>query len=235
MSILSRYICRRMMFHFTVLLFGMSALSLTFDLMEEGDNILAASGGETSVLFRYGLLRLPDIFSQMLPIAALLGAFLTLNNMLRHSEMVAVWSGGISSMGVMRALLPVGLFLTALQFALNDQAVPATLDRLHAWGVGDFKNRGFIHGESNTVWLRSGRDIIRIPIEEARTGRLANLQIFRRTAEGQLSEQLDVERARRDGNAWILEGVVRRVIDPPGIKALAESYWTAGSMSSNYP
>jgi len=225
MSILSRYICRRILFHCVVLLIGMSALSLTFELMEESDQILAVSGGETEALFRYSLLRLPDIGSQMLPIAALIGAFLTFNNMLRHSELVAVWGGGISSMGIMRALLPVGLLFTALQFGLDDRAVPATLDKLHTWGVGDFQRRGFIHGESDTVWLRSGRDIIRIPVEEAREGQLANMQIFRREANGLLSEELDVERARREGDAWFLEGVVRRTIEPPKVTALTEVAW----------
>ena len=225
MSILSRYVCRRILFHCIVLLIGISALALTFELMEESDQILRVSGGETSALLRYSLLRLPDIFSQMLPIATLLGAFLTFNNLLRHSELVAVWSGGVSSMGIMRALLPVALFFAAVQFVLDDRAVPATLDELHAWGVGDFQRKGFIHRGSDTVWLRSGRDIIRIPAEEAREGRLTNLQIFRREANGQLSEQLDVENARRDGDAWILEGVVRRVIEPPKITALAELAW----------
>ncbi len=225
MSILSRYFCRRILFHCTVLLIGMSVLSLTFELMEESDQVLAASGGEISALLRYSLLRLPDIVSQMLPIATLLGAFLTVNNLVRHSEIIAVWGGGISSMGIMRALLPVGLLFTALQFALDDRAVPASLDKLHAWGIGDFQRRGFIHGDSNTVWLRSGGDIVRIPVEEAREGRLANMQIFRREENGLLSEQLDVKNARRDGDDWFLDGVIRRVIEPPKITALAELPW----------
>lgn len=225
MSILSRYFCRRILFHCTILLIGMSALSLTFELMEDSDNILAVSKGDTSALLRFSLLRVPDIFSQMLPIAALLGAFLTINNLVRHSEIIAVWGGGTSSLGIMRALLPVGLLFAALQFALDDRAVPATLDKLHAWGVGDFQRRGFVHGDSNTVWLRSGRDIIRIPVEEAREGRLANMQIFRREANGLLSEQLDVQKVRRDGDAWFLEGVTHRVIEPPRITALSELQW----------
>ena len=73
MSILSRYISRRITFHFVILLVGMTALSLAFELMEESDQVLHATGGETSGLLRYSLLRLPDIVSQMLPIAALLG------------------------------------------------------------------------------------------------------------------------------------------------------------------
>jgi lipopolysaccharide export system permease protein len=225
MSILGRYLCRRIMFHGIILLIGMSALSLTFDLMEESDQVLTASGGDTSALLRYSLLRLPEILTQMLPIATLLGAFLTLNNMLRHSEMVAVWSGGISSMGVMRALLPVALLFAALQFALEDRAVPATLDKLYEWGVGNFQRSGFIHGDSDSVWLRSRRDIIRIPVEEARVGRLADVQIFRREADGLLSEELDVKNARRDGDAWLLDGVVRREVDPPKITTLKELKW----------
>ena len=51
------------------------ALSLTFELMEEGDQVLAVSDGKTSALLRYSLLRLPDIFSQVLPIATLDSGF----------------------------------------------------------------------------------------------------------------------------------------------------------------
>ncbi len=225
MSILGRYLCRRVLITCTLLLFGMAGFAMTFELMEQSDRILRAGDGDRAALLHYSLLRLPDILSRMLPIATLIAAFLTLTSMLRHSELVAVWGGGVSTVGVLRATLPAGLLLAAVQLGLNDRAVPATLERLHDWGVGDFAKRGILQGASEAVWLRSGRDIVRFPTEQAKSGRLENLQIFRRGADGLLSEHLLVGSARREGATWILSDTVRRVVEPPQIASLGELDW----------
>lgn len=225
MTVISRYLSQRFVKNFTFILLGMAAFSLTFELMEEADQVISRSDGQVSALLRYSALRLPDIFSQMLPIAALLGALFTLSVLMHHSEIVAIWGSGVSIGGVMRGLLPIGLVLVVLQFALNDRAVPATIAELQTWGVGNIERGGFTHGLGPTLWLRSGTDIIAIPSDAAREGRLANLQIFRRDQDGMLIEQIDAASAHRDGESWTLENVTIRSIEPPTVTHVPTLTW----------
>lgn len=233
MTVLTRYLSRRFATHYALVLVGLTALALTFELMEEADNVLARSHGEASALLRFSALRLPDIVSQMLPFAALLGALLTFGLLLRHSELVAMWASGVSRVGLMRALLPAGLVLAVLQFALDDRAVPAALDALSAWGVSDVHKRGFMHSSGDAVWLLSGSDIVRLPGNGTRAGRLEDLRIFRRDDSGLLVDVLDAKTAEPTGDAWMLSDVTRRTVDPPQIETLPKLLWN-GRLDANH-
>lgn len=225
MTVISRYLSQRFLWNFVLILLGMVAFSLTFELMEEADQILSRADGEMLALLRYSVLRMPDIFSEMVPIAALLAALFTLSILMRHSEIVAIWGTGVSIAGVMRGLLPIGLILVVVQFSLNDRAVPATLAELQAWGVGNIERGGYANGLGPTLWLRSGTDIIAIPADVARERRLVDLRIFRRDQDGMLIEQIDAASAHRDGEIWTLMDVTLQTIDPPVVIRVPTLAW----------
>ena len=42
------------------------------------------------------------------------------------------------SRGSRRAVLPVALLIALVQFLIEDQAVPAAVGELRAWGIGDY-------------------------------------------------------------------------------------------------
>ena len=235
MRVVTTYISRRFAWYFMLILFGMAMFSLTFELMEEADQIMETSQGQPTALLRYSLLRLPDILSQMLPIAALLGTLVTISVLMYHSELVAIWGSGVSVAGVMRTLLPIGLVLVVTQFALNDRAVPATLAKLHAWGVGDFQRGGVLRGETDTVWLRSGADIVALPRQTAREGRLENLQIFRRDESGKLIEMIGAADARRNGDTWDLLNATFYTVNPPATTSIPRLVWEGVIDVENIP
>lgn len=225
MTVISRYISHRFLRNFALMLFGMAAFSLTFELMEQADQVLSRADGEVTALLRYSALRLPDILSQMIPIAALLGTLFTLSMLMHHREMVAIWGCGISIAGVMRGMLPIGLILVVIQFSLNDRVVPATFAELQAWGVGKIERGGYTNGLGPTFWLRSGTDIVAIPTDAAREGLVVNLRIFRRDRDGMLIEQIDAASARRDDGIWTLIDVTLQTIEPPVITHVPTLAW----------
>jgi len=225
MTVISRYLSRRLLWNFVLILLGMAAFSLTFELMEEADQILSRTDGQVTALLRYSALRLPDIFSQMVPIAALLAALFTLSILMHHSEVVAIWGSGVSVAGIMRGVLPIGLILVVLQFSLNDRAVPATIAELHAWGVKTIERGGYTSSLGPTLWLRSGNDIVAIPTESARERRLADLRIFRRDENGMLIEQIDAASAQRVDDIWVLADVTLQTVEPPVIAQVPTLSW----------
>lgn len=223
MKLLARYTSRLFLQRFGLLLIGGVALILSFELLERGDNLIAAVGGETTVLLHYAVLRFPDLALQLMPIAALLGAVLTLGDLLRHRELMVIWSTGVSPFGLIRGLLPVGLLLVAGHFAISNWAVPASAEVLRAWSVGPYKDLGL--GYQASIWVRSDTDLVKIPIAAALSGNLENLTIFRRDASGILIERLDVREAKPSQEGLILIDVTRRSVEPFDTGSHARLWW----------
>jgi lipopolysaccharide export system permease protein len=223
LSVVARYLTERLFKHLLLLLFGLVALALTFELMEEGDQVLNASQGRITALFRYASLRLADHAAQVLPIACLLAMLLTMMLMIRHAELIALWGSGVSSPRILRALVAPAIALGLFQVVLDNVAVPSTSARLRAWGVGEFREPRFV-GDENAVWVVSGPDIVRIPRDAGRAGTLFDIMIFQRTADGALVQQIAAASARPEGDAWLLSDVTvlsaetARTVRLPGLR-----------------
>jgi len=225
MSIIGRYLSWRFLAYFGLMLAGLAALALTLDLMEEADRVLASARGGLPGLLLYSALRLPDIAAQMLPIAALLGTLLVLGQLLRHSELVALWGSGVSPVGMMVSLLPVVVGLAGLHLANNDVAVPVTRLELRAWGVGDARKSGIFAEDSAFTWLRSGTDVVRTPPRAGDAGTLRQVSVFQRDADGRLVERIDAEWAEPHGNGWMFHGVTRNLVEPAVTRREDSLFW----------
>jgi lipopolysaccharide export system permease protein len=206
MSLLGRYVSYRFIVHFALVLSAMSALALTLDLMEEADKVLRSASDDSVALLRYSGLRLPVIAAQMLPIAALLGMLFTLAQFMRHRELVALWSSGVSPIGLIVAVLPVAVVLAAVDFANNDVAVPETQSALRSLGFASERKSALASEKSEAEWLLSGSDVVRLPKQPSTDGVLRHISIFRRDADGRLIERIDAESATPQDGGWMLAG-----------------------------
>ncbi len=225
MSIISRYLSRRFLTYFALMLASLVLLALTLDLMEEADRVLASARGGIPGLLLYSAMRLPDISAQMLPIAALLGTLIALGQLIRHSELVALWGSGVSPTGMMISLLPVVVVLAIIHLANNDMAVPMTRVELRDWGVGDARKTGFFAEDNSFVWLRSGNDVIRTPPRPDASGALHQVTVFRRDANGRLTERIDAGRAEPSADGWMFYGVTRNQVEPAVTRQEDSLFW----------
>lgn len=235
--ILTRYISQRLALNLTIVLIVITTLSLTFELMEEGDNVARHASGVAPAIARYVVLRLPEVATELLPFAVLIGAIIALGLLLRHGEIVAIWNSGISALGIMRAFLPIGLVLVAGHFLVVDRVVPLTRAALADWGVGKAAQReGMLTSGSESVWLLTDEnDVVHIPASAATQDHFGDLEIFRRDANGKLSAYLHAESARRDGSGWLLSQVTRRSINPPMIETIPYMDWPAPRAVEHIP
>jgi lipopolysaccharide export system permease protein len=235
--IITRYVSRRLAANVVIVLIVITTLSLTFELMEEGDNVTRHAGSIVPAISRYVALRLPEVVAELLPFAALLGAIIAVGLLLRHSEIVAIWNSGISAFGLMRAVLPVALVLVGLQIGLDDRLVPPTRDALEAWGVGKGAEReGMLARASESVWLLTDDgDVVHIPKSAATASSFGGLEIFHRDQNGQLAVYSYAENARRGGSGWLLSNVVRRTVNPPSIEKIPYMDWQAPAAVEHIP
>ncbi len=226
MSVLARYVSRMFLVRLAVVLFSVGGFGLLFDLLENGDNVARAANVHNWPILTYSLLRLPIIVSEMVPLAALVAGILTVGDLLRHRELVIMWNGGVSPLGLIVRLLPVGLLLVVAKFGVDDWVVPRASAELREWSVGDYRRSSIVGGDEASIWLRSGLDVVRIDRDAAARRRVTAITIFRRDADGLLLERLDAQSARQVGESWLLREVVRRTVGTGKVEQLESLRWT---------
>lgn len=223
MGTLSVYLLRLMLPRFVLILTGLVALVVGLDLMVNANALLRDGGGADSLL-RYSVLRAPTIASEMIKVATLLAALLTFASLIHHGELTAIWGTGVSQFGLFWRLLPAGLLIGALQFAVDDVGVPRGVDELRAWGVGEFG--GSESGDLDGItWIHVGTDIVRIPSANIGPDRLGPFIIFERNEEGSLLARHDVGAARYRDGRWILSDVVKQPVAGGGVERVGAREW----------
>ncbi len=112
----------------SILLFCLLSIVLIFlivDLVENLDQFID-DNVPREIIVSYYLYYIPYVIILSLPIAMLLATFFSVGNFARHNEMVAMKSLGYSLYQVMRTLLGIGIFVSALSFVFAEGLVAYT-------------------------------------------------------------------------------------------------------------
>ena len=239
MSVLAVYLNRMFLVRFLVVLFGIIGFATVIDLIDVGPELVSAPEGALAAGLRYFGLRLPIMLSELMPLAALLAGLLAVADLLRHRELIVVWSIGVRPLTILRMLLPAGLALVAVKFAVDDLAVPHATSELRLWGIGDYRHRPTDAEAGGFYWLRSGQDIVRLSANAIATGKVSDLSIFRRGADGILTERIDAASATDIPGGWRLHEVTRSPVDGRSVERFADSRLaraaSTSSASSSWP
>jgi lipopolysaccharide export system permease protein len=211
MSVLTAYLNRMVLLRVTAAVIAISLFALVFDLLDASDDIIRTEGNVALAFGRYFALRLPSLVAEVLPFAALLGALFAAAELLRNSEFIVLWASGVSPLGIVRRLLPIGLAICALELANDELLVPPTIQELRAWEVGSFKSTldGFV---GNDIWMQHRGDFVRLPRLEPGATSASNVIILERDSVGNLVERLTAARAELLPGAWRLLDVQRATV-----------------------
>lgn len=212
-SILGRYVARTLLIRLGLLVFGLAALMSMFEFLSDGDKIIADSQSVVWPIARYSLLRLPEILSEIIPIAAILSGLLTFAELARRHELTAIQTIGMSKLQLARAVLPVAGLIAVVQFAIADQAGPRAGSELRAWGIADYEGQAE-DGAQQMVWLRQSDDIVRIGRVAEGGQKLAGVTVFHRDPQGNFVEKIQAEAASYENGGWLLHGVSRSSANP---------------------
>jgi lipopolysaccharide export system permease protein len=225
MSTLRRYVTRLFLVRFAVVILAVIGFAAIIDILEAGDDLVALPEGTAVAIARYLALRLPMMVAELMPLAALIAGIITVGDLLRHRELVVMWGTGLSNLRIMGLFVPMALVLLLGKLVLDDQAVPAAAARLRAWGVGEFKHLPSGSEVGSAYWLREGNDILRVSANAASAGRLLDVTLFRRDAEGLLLERIDAARAEPTPEGLRLLDAVRRDVATRAVEPLPTYDW----------
>ena len=210
MRLIALYLTRLFLARFLLILAGFTVFILAVDLLENVDEAIEKTGGQVTGALYYAALRVPEVVSDFIHIAGLLAGLLTLTQLVRNSELTAIWNAGVSQFGMVRRLLPVAIILGGLQFLVDDRLVPVTSAALYDLKIGEYKRSRNRHSNMarSAVWVQTGNDVVRVPPEGIESGSLRDISIFLRGDEGQLLSRLEVGLAQPDGDRWELSDVM---------------------------
>lgn len=225
MKVLTIYLNRMFLVRFLVVLFAVIGFAAVIDLIDVGAELARAPEGAFAAGLRYFGLRLPIMLSELMPIAALIAGLLAVTDLLRHRELVVIWSSGVRPVSILRMLLPAGLALVALKFVIDDQALPRAANALRLWGIGEYRHTLAEGQVGGYYWIRAGDDIIRMSANAAAAGEISDVTIFRRGSDGILTERLQAASATQTSEGWELHDVVRARVAGHVVDRLSTLAW----------
>lgn len=211
MRTLDRMVAQSFAWLFGVFVVSVPVIFVLGDLNERQGQFLDRGLTVTEIALGY-VFMYPHFMVWSSPIAALVAAVFTVNNMTVHREIMAAKAGGISFHRLIAPLWPVGAVLTAGVFLLGS-LVPGT-NRRAAEIFGDREVRGdwrnnFVHQTENEETLSvqqlfvSNRSIDRVLLES-------------RDDDGSLRHVWAGQGFHTDQDGWTLHDGFLRVIRPGG-------------------
>jgi lipopolysaccharide export system permease protein len=214
--ILDRYVLREFLLYLLLGFGTFVGIYLIVDLFEKIDTFVDYQAS-AALIFQYYANKLPLIAVQILPVAMLLAAILSLGQLRRLNEIAAMQSCGCSPLRITVPLLIVALLVSAAAYIVGEEVVPACYRRQVAtFEVGIKKKRpesGL--GRSEIHYLgRGGRVYVAKQFEPA-TPSLIDISVqFFTTAAGRqrISKRIDAVSARwnRTGMLEFETGLLRR-------------------------
>jgi lipopolysaccharide export system permease protein len=205
MRIIAWMLTRMVLLRFFTILLSVAVFVLSLEVVGYSAEVFALRPGGFSIVPEYMITRSPVTLAAFLPISLLIALLLTITELSYRNELTAIWNAGVSPLRVVVMLLPMAFFVGALHFTLVDYAIPLVTPKLHKWGVGDYNSSKLKFNEKDPIWMRSGRDVVRVGAANANSTKLKNIIIFKRDKSGLLTEQIYAALATLEGGRWKLE------------------------------
>jgi lipopolysaccharide export system permease protein len=191
------------------------SLVMMADLMERLDKFI--TGGSTPMLVvEYLLALIPLRLMQILPVAALLAALLSLGGLSDRKEYIAAMGGGVHPWRFVRPILWAGAALALLCLAVGEYVTPAAARKARRIWSEDVR-----HDTRQTRFQNvtaAGDEGIFYSVGEMDTaeGWMEDV-VVDRTQEGRPLSQIHAARADWLGNRWALRNGVERTFGPDGL------------------
>lgn len=232
LKIIDRYVLREFL---SYLLLGLSTfvgIYIVVDLFEKIDVFIDYQAGASLVLAYYAN-KLPLILVQVLPVAMLLGAILSLGHLRKFNEISAMQSCGLSPLRITAPLLASAVLLTVATFLVSEMVVPAAYLRQKETMDVKIKKRRPEAARTRTDILYMGRGWRVFTIREFRPEppRMEGIRVERFDPDSlAMRTRIDARRGTWDAGIWILQdGFARLFADSVEIAApfatYADSRW----------
>jgi lipopolysaccharide export system permease protein len=148
---------------------------------------------------------------------------LTFVSLIRRNELVALQGLGLSVFAQIRALAPIILFISIGSVFFIDRTLPASVQALNAWGIGEYKDGNVTSDQP--LWVNDNGLFVRM---KGRIGlnTLTDLTFFHRDNAGYLQRVTWAEQAKHVGDSWELSNTETLIVDNAKLPPPPIAKWT---------
>lgn len=211
MRILSRYVLRRFLFFFVIVVMGLAAGVLIAEMLLHLDDLIGQDGGVSSAVRYLGLKFSAYYLPILIPIASFAAAFLSLGLSARWLELMAAKAGGISPIRAALPLLGGAIVLAGLTLVVDETLV---LGAEREWRRLDSPDTGRIEFRRGSFWYQNGNFIYNVGRAEPESRTLYGVTIFEMNDHWHLIRRIQAKSVRIESERWMLEDAAVRHFDP---------------------
>lgn len=118
---------------------SLAFLFLVFDILANSDDVIEGGMPVLQGIGKYALLRLPQLISLIIPMAAMLAAMSVYNKLHSQHEIGAMQSSGIRILRIIGVFMSGGLFIATLHFIFLNSIVLHSTEELRVWSENKFR------------------------------------------------------------------------------------------------
>ena len=204
--LLTRYTLAFFYRFFFLSLSSFAGLYLLIEFFEKVDNF-ARKHAVLSQYFVYFLGKIPMIVTQIIPLAVLMGVFMTIGTLSHNNELTAMRVGGMSLTRISLPLLAMGLIISLAVLAANEWLVPITTREANRVYRFDLEKEERLTITRDKVWLKDGNGLVNIRLVIPSQNLLQGISIQELNENGRPATRIDAARAIYSAGTWQGEDV----------------------------
>lgn len=228
MTLLRTYLAFAVLRGVATVLIVLVAVTSAIEFVGQLNDVGTGDYGLKTALTFVGL-RVPRTIFVTLPIAALIGALLSLGNLAVHRELVVMRASGVSSWQMLSAVGLAGFVLAVLMVLLGESLAPslgAYASELRRRAM----NEDLAVASGQATWLREGDRIVSLRRAAGDLGYGGGVLLFELGTDQSLREIARAESANLDAdNRWVLSSYAETSFDEAGAATSTQAESTEAS------
>lgn len=159
-----------------------------------------------SSLVNYYLYSFPEILSTLLPIACVIGLILTISNLNRANELVALFASGMSLFRIATPLMIMVVLISVAGYWMSDRVLPKAIQQKNYIYFYDLKKEPhrFSTIKTDRIWYRSKNAIYNIKTLNSKGDGAQGLTMYFFSDAWDLVQMITAKDVEIEGEQWLL-------------------------------
>lgn len=185
---------------------GLLVFVTIFMAVDAMSTLVSYPGVSNQTFLNYYLAMLPEIVHKMLPVASLLGVVLTLSNLNKANELVALFASGMSLMRISASAVFWVLCLSVVSYGIGDRLLPITMRQKNYLYYAEIRKMPdrFSVVKTDRIWYRSKNTLFNLKTLNPETAKAQGLTMYFFSDSWQLLQMITAQEADLSSKTWVL-------------------------------
>ena len=203
--VLLEYIAKMFLVRFLILLFGIALIMQALDVLSQSGDVLEPAGAGMESIWRFTVLRFPQMVSNVVGFSALLATLITCTTLTQSSEVAVMQSSGLSSFRIIFPMMGVCAVAAVFLFAMNETIVAQSNDEYERWRASGFAIGDVTLPPSKSdAWAIEGDTRVRAQSVTRDGTILDKVTLYTLNSEGKIAEITSANFAAFSNGQWTM-------------------------------